>query len=155
MRGLTAEPAPARQAPAPAVVVSDPLPAGLGAGSARLRERLRAAPRPVETERNPFRLPAAEPRGAAPPAARPGGGGTAFEFGGGSPRPGPGVTLIGVATNDTPDGPDRTAILLRRGEVVLARPGQALGGGWTLDAVEEGGATFRDAAGAVRRMALP
>lgn len=132
---------------------SEPIPAGLGEGAARLRQRLRAAPRPIESGRNPFRLPAVGERSATLPSARP------------SARPAPAsggrrsaavdFALVGIATTETQDGPRRTAVLLRRGEVVLAEPGRSLGGGWTLVAVEADGATFRNVAGERQRLTLP
>ena len=122
---------------------SEPIPAGLGEGAAR----------PIESGRNPFRLPAVGERSATLPSARP------------SARPAPAsggrrsaavdFTLVGIATTETPDGPRRTAVLLRRGEVVLAEPGRSLGGGWTLVAVEADGATFRNVAGERQRLTLP
>ena len=140
-------------APAPPAVELEPLPAGLREGAAKLRERLRDSPRPVEGARNPFRLPAVRERAALLPSASAG------------RRPAPSAgrraaeslehTLIGIATTEAAEGPQRTAVLLRRGEVVLAAPGQALGGGWTLEAVEENGATFRHAAGLRQRRTLP
>ena len=47
------------------------------------------------------------------------------------------------------------AVLLQRGEVVLAEPGRTLGAGWRLEAVEHDSATFRDRSGNLRRMTLP
>jgi len=141
------------QMPRLPAVDEEVLPVGLGEGAARLRERLRAAPRPVESERNPFRLPVARERAVPLP--------TASERARSAPRAGArsavglGLTLIGIATTETADGPRRTAVLLRRGEVVLAEPGQSLGGGWTLADVEEDSASFRNAAGHRQRRTLP
>lgn len=134
-------------------VAAEALPAGLGEGAARLRERLRAAPRPVESARNPFRLPAAGERAVPLPTASE--RSRAAPRAGVRPSMGLGVTLIGIATTETADGPRRTAVLLRRGEVVLAEPGQPLGGGWTLAAVEDDSAWFRNAAGDRHRRSLP
>ena len=144
-----------RTSPAPPVpaLASESLPAGLGEGAARLRGRLRAAPRPIESARNPFRLPVAAERTAPLPTAR--AGVRSAPRAGARPAGGPGLTLIGIATTETAEGPHRTAVLLRRGEVVLAPPGHPLGGGWTLEAVEDDGATFRNAAGDRQRMTLP
>lgn len=140
-------------APTPPAVEPDPLPAGLREGAAKLRERLRESPRPVEGARNPFRLPAVGERAAPPPSVS------------ASRRAASRVAeraaarlehaLIGIATTEAAEGPQRTAVLLRRDEVVLAAPGQALGGGWMLEAVEESSATFRHAAGHRQRRTLP
>ena len=140
-------------APAPPAVEQEPLPAGLREGAAKLRERLRESPRPVEGARNPFRLPAVRERAALLPSASAG------------RRPAPRAegraaarlehALIGIATTEAVEGPLRTAVLLRRGEVVLAAPGQALGGGWMLEAVEESSVTFRHSAGSRQRRTLP
>ena len=140
-------------APRLPAVEPEPLPAGLGEGAARLRERLRAAPRPVESARNPFRLPVARERAAVFPtaSARPRSAARTGAQGAGGLR----LALIGIATTETAEGPRRTAVLLRRGEVVLAGPGHPLGGGWTLEAVENDSATFRHAAGHRERRALP
>ena len=146
-RGSAAPPLPA--------VAAEPLPAGLAEGAARLRERLRAAPRPVESVRNPFRFPSAGERAAYLPTAA-AGRRPATRAGAGARRGDRlDLTLIGVATSETAEGPQRTAILLRRGDVVLAAPGEALGGGWTLEAVDDEGATFRNAAGDRQRRTLP
>ena len=128
------------------------VPVGLAEGAARLRERLRAAPRPFDSDRNPFRLPVAAERAVPLP--------TASDGPRSAPRAGArsavnlGLTLIGIATTETADGPRRTAVLLRRGEVVLAEPGQPLGGGWTLADVEDDSASFRNAAGDLQRRTL-
>ncbi|MCY4659694.1 MAG: hypothetical protein OXF93_07780 [Acidobacteria bacterium] len=149
-RQLAADRPPVPRLPA---VDEEALPAGLGEGAARLRERLGAAPRPVESARNPFRLPVAGERAVPLP--------TAWEGPRSAPRAGArssvnlGLTLIGIATTETADGPRRTAVLLRRGEVVLAEPGQPLGGGWTLADVEDDSASFRNAAGDRQRRTLP
>ncbi len=135
------------------VVGPEPLPAGLREGAARLRERLRAAPRPVESVRNPFRLPAAGERAALPPTAS--AGPRWAPRAGERSTAGLGLALIGIATTETAEGPQRTAVLLRRGEVVLAAPGQPVGGGWTLDAVGDDGAVFQNAAGDRQRRTLP
>lgn len=135
------------------VVEPEPLPAGLEEGAARLRERLRAAPRPVESARNPFRLPVARERAALLPTAP--SGLRSAPRAGARAAAGPGLALIGIATTVTAEGPQRTAVLLRRGEAVLAAPGQPLGGGWTLEAVEDDSVVFRNAAGDRQRRTLP
>ena len=140
-------------APRLPAVAPEPLPAGLGEGAARLRERLRAAPRPVESARNPFRLAAPRERAAVLPAAPAGLRSAPRADARGAA--GLGLELIGIATTETAEGPRRTAVLLRRGEVVLAGPGHPLGAGWTLEAVEDDSATFRHAAGARERRTLP
>ena len=140
-------------APAPPAVEQEPLPAGLREGAAKLRERLRESPRPVEGARNPFRLPAAREPAALPPSAS--AGRRPDPRAGGRAAAGLEHALIGIATAEAAEGPQRTAVLLRRGEVVLAAPGQALGGGWMLEAVEETSATFRHSAGHRQRRALP
>lgn len=141
---------PAAVAPA---VEQQPLPAGLREGAAKLRERLRESPRPVEGARNPFRLPPAGERAAPLPSAST--GRRPVPRAGGRSAAGLEHALIGIATTEAAEGPQRTAVLLRRGEVVLAEPGQALGGGWMLEAVEETSATFRHAAGHRQRRTLP
>ena len=135
--------------PLPAVE-PESLPAGLE-GAERLRERLRAAPRPEVSARNPFRLPAAVERSALLPTASAGSRSATRARGATSL----GLTLIGIATTATAEGPQRTAVLLRRGEVVLAAPGQSVGAGWTLEAVEDDSATFRSAEGDRQRRTLP
>ena len=140
-------------APVAPAVEQQPLPAGLREGAAKLRERLRESPRPVEGARNPFRLPAAGERAAPPPSAS--AGRRPAPRAGGRAAAGLEHALIGIATTAGAEGPQRTAVLLRRGEVVLAEPGQALGGGWMLETVEESSATFRHAAGHGRRRTLP
>ncbi len=150
-RQIAAEQAPTVRRPPAGVLES--LPAGLGEGAARLRERLRAAPRPLESARNPFRLAVVADPEALPQRIAPG-----FRS---EPRrearavASAGFTLIGIATTESREGPERTAVLLWRGDVVLARPGQPLGGGWTLELVEDDNVTLRHAAGDVRRMTLP
>ena len=100
-----------------------------------------------------FRLPPAGERAAPLPSAST--GRRPVPRAGGRSAAGLEHALIGIATTEAAEGPQRTAVLLRRGEVVLAEPGQALGGGWMLEAVEETSATFRHAAGHRQRRTLP
>ena len=90
---------------------------------------LERAPRPRPVVRNPFTLGS---RRAADTARGPG---AAVVPEGWVPRPAAAaqavplrVSLAGIATDDTPSGPSRTAVLSVDGQVVLAEVGDEAGG---------------------------
>ncbi len=85
------------------------------------------APRPRPVVRNPFTL---APRRVAPAAEREAivPEGWARSPAAGVPTPSSRVSLVGIATDETPTGRRRTAVLSLDGRVVLARVGDELPG---------------------------
>ena len=103
---------------------------------ARMAAHLEHAPRPRPMVRNPFTL---APRPSSAAAER-----EAVVPEGWAPRPGPGpaavplrVALAGIATDETPSGPRRTAILSLEGRVVLAQVGDELPGRYQVQRVDD------------------
>lgn len=110
--------------------------------SARLQRALRSAPPRPAPRRNPFVFASqtALPPGGTrdlpiytPPVAV-------------APAP-PVMTLAGVATTDTPDGPVRTAVISTRGQVLLVKAGDALPLGLSVVRVDDDRVVLADAAG--------
>ena len=104
---------------------------------ARMTAFLEHAPRPRPVVRNPFTL---APRRAAPSAAEreavvPEGWaqGPAAKVPTVSSR----VSLAGIATDETPSGPRRTAVLSVDGRVVLARVGDELPGPYQVQRIDD------------------
>ena len=104
---------------------------------ARMAAWLEHAPRPRPVVRNPFTL---APRRAAPAAA--GREATVPEGWARSPAadlpaPTSRVSLAGIAADETPSGPRRTAILSLDGRVVLARVGDELPGPYQVQRIDD------------------
>jgi len=106
---------------------------------------LEHAPRPRPVVRNPFTL---APRRAAPSAAEreavvPDG----WARGPASAAPAVPlrVSLAGIATDETPSGPRRTAVLSLDGRVVLARVGDELPGPYQVQRIDDAAVELFDA----------
>lgn len=104
---------------------------------ARMAAWLEQAPRPRPVVRNPFTL---APRRATPAAA----GrqsvvpeGWARSPAAAVPTASSRVSLAGIATDETPTGPRRTAILSLDGRVVLARVGDELPGPYQVQRIDD------------------
>ena len=97
---------------------------------------LEHAPRPRPVVRNPFTL---APRRAAPSAAEreavP--QGWARSPAAAAPTASSRVSLAGIATDGTPSGPRRTAVLSVDGRVVLARVGDELPGPYQVQRIDD------------------
>ncbi len=122
--GSVRPPAPPPQSSVPAVERIE-----LDRQVARMAAYLERAPRPRPVVRNPFTLGS---RRAADSSRGPG---AAVVPEGWAPRPAAAaqavplrVSLAGIATDDTPSGPHRTAVLSVDGQVVLAEVGDEAGG---------------------------
>ena len=117
---------------------------------------LEHAPRPRPLVRNPFTL---APRRAAPPATEretviP--EGWARGPAGAAPAVPVRVSLAGIATDETPSGPRRTAILSLDGSVVLARVGDELPGPYQVQRIDDDAVELFDPGRqASFRLALP
>ena len=123
---------------------------------ARMAAYLERAPRPRPVVRNPFTL--------APqrPAAAVSGGRVAVPDGwapspvSASPDAPLRVSLAGVATDETPSGPRRTAILSVEGQVLLARVGDEVSGRYHVQRIDEDGVELFDPGRQTSfRLALP
>ena len=104
---------------------------------ARMTAFLEHAPRPRPVVRNPFTL---APRRAAPSAAEreavvP--DGWARRAAAAVPTASPRVSLAGIASDETPSGPHRTAVLSVDGRVVLARVGDELPGSYQVQRIDD------------------
>jgi hypothetical protein len=121
---------------------------------ARMTVYLEQAPRPRPVVRNPFIL---APRGSAaaasvPEPAVPAGWAPAAAAQA-VPLP---VSLAGIATDETPSGPRRTAILSIEGQVVLAQVGDELRGPYQVQRIDEDAVELFDAGRQVSfRLTLP
>lgn len=107
----------------------------------RLRRGLSSAPGAPSPRRNPFLFGTREP---APPAERP----LPVDL----PPPvvqpqSPAITLAGIATTDTPDGPVRTAVVSGAHGVALVKAGDVLPTGLVVVRVGEDHIVVADAAG--------
>lgn len=121
------------------------------AQAGRLRERLAAAPAPQHPARNPFAFaPKAVPRPARSPAAL-------------SPTPSPPVplpepalSLIGLAEDQSPKGPIRTAIISAEGdELFMVKVGDFIGGRYRVDVIGADAVELFDlTTSSARRLAL-
>lgn len=136
--------------PIHSAVKSSPLTLDLSAEVDRLRQRLDEAPVPRERARNPFKLgatlpliPTAQAAVSTPPPVMPVSSKLA-------------VTLVGIAENQTSEGPDRTAILSSMGEVMLVGTGDLVGDRLTVDEVLPDAVDLSDPeTGTVYRLRLP
>ena len=123
---------------------------------ARMAVYLERAPRPRPVVRNPFTL---APRNPDAAAAR----GGAVVPDGWAPRPAAAaqdvalrVSLAGIATDETPSGPRRTAILSVEGQVVLAQVGDEVPGRYQVQRIDEDAVELFDPARqASFRLTLP
>ena len=139
-------------APGPSPASVGPLPDD-GAQSARLRHYVQEAPSPHRPSRNLFAfvmppVPSRdEPRPAStptPPEVTPP---TAPEFG---------LSVIGIATEQTPDGLERTAILSGQGRLLLVKAGDEVTPHIRVVLVEVGAVVLEDVtAGSQLRLELP
>ncbi len=134
-----AAPAPTRgveaQAPPPAPPPAERV--DLDREVARMAAWLEHAPRPRPVVRNPFTLaprrpaPAAAEREAVVPE------GWARSPAAAVPAAPSRVSLAGIATDETPSGPRRTAILSLDGRVVLGRVGDELPGPYQVQRIDD------------------
>ncbi|MFN2444472.1 MAG: hypothetical protein ABR606_02600 [Vicinamibacterales bacterium] len=108
----------------------------------RLRLKLRESPAAPTPRRNPFTFERAMPGRAG--AAR-------LVSGIADPPPAaaesPTITLAGIATASTADGVERTAVLSAAGDVVLARAGDTVVGGYRVVRVDEAAVTLTGSSG--------
>jgi hypothetical protein len=121
------------------------------AQAGRLRERLAAAPAPQQPVRNPFAFaPKPVPRPARTPARL-------------SPTPSPPVllpepalALIGLAEDQSPKGPIRTAIISAEAdELFMVKVGDFIGARYRVDAIGADAVELFDlTTSSVRRLAL-
>lgn len=123
------------------------------AQTVRLRARLAAAPSPHQPSRNPFAFapkPVTNPRPARPAATT-------------SPAPPdpivapePPLTLIGLAEDESPTGPIRTAIISADGgELLMVRVGESIGARYRVQAIGADAVELTDlTTGAARRLVL-
>lgn len=106
----------------------------------RMTAWLERAPRPRPVVRNPFTLAPLRPAAAA---AREGGGGGVVVPAGWAPNPGAAqatplrVSLVGIAVDETPSGPRRTAVLSVEGQVMLARVGDEAPGPYEVRRIDD------------------
>ena len=132
----------------------DPLDLDFHAQAAKLRERLAAAPSPQAPHRNPFSFEAAPLRYAAAPAVR--------ELApvdvppAPAAPPEPTLFLVGVAEDQGPQGPTRTAILSDDGDgTFMAAVGGMVGGRYQVQAIGADVVELKDlTTGGIRRLAL-
>lgn len=123
------------------------------AQAGRLRERLASAPAPQQPARNPF---AFAPR----PVPRPRTVRAAVAPGVSQPPPlglpEPALALIGMAEDQSPTGPIRTAIISAEGdELLMVKVGDFLGARYRVQAIGNDVVELADlATGVVRRLAL-
>ena len=131
----------------------DPLDVDFQAQAAKLRERLATAPAPQAPHRNPFLFEARAPRHAPAPPVRelpvdvppaP------------APPPEPALFLVGVAEDQGPQGPTRTAILSDDREgTYMAAVGGMVGGRYQVQAIGADAVELKDlVTGGIRRLAL-
>ena len=111
---------------------------------ARMAAYLERAPRPRPVTGNPFTLAPQRPAAAAT------GGRTAVPDGW-APSPASAargapvrVSLAGIATDETPSGPHRTAILSVEGQVVLAQVGDEVPGRYRVQRIDDDGVELFD-----------
>lgn len=136
-------------APPPAV---DAQGADLAKEITRLHERLRPDATPRQPGRNLFAFRAAPPRIATPPVAP----APALSEPAAPVRvPQPSMQLAGIARDDGPDGPVRTAIISAGGQVFLVKPGDAVTTRYRVARVGEDVVELTDTIdGSTRRLAL-
>jgi hypothetical protein len=136
--------------PSPDALVSD-----VQAHAARMRQRLASAPVPQTPRRNPFLFDAREepaPRHSARRIEPP----PAFVPPPPAPPPEPALVLAGVAEDQGPMGPVRTAILSDDTEAVfIVTVGQTVLGRYQVEAIGADVVELKDVStGAIRRLAL-
>jgi hypothetical protein len=150
--GVVTRPAPApEQDRSVKTSGTETLAADVQAQALRLREHMASAPKPREPLRNPFAFalreapksrgvgPVAALRGAPPP-----------------PVPEPPLSLIGVAEQQTPTGPARTAIVTADSdEIYMLKEGDVLGARYRVKAVGPDSLELTDlVTGAIRHLVL-
>ena len=121
------------------------------AQAGRLRERLAAAPAPQQPARNPFAFAPKPMRAARSAAAAPA-----------PPAPLPPIVsepvlaLIGLAEDDSPEGPVRTAIIsTESGELFLVKAGELIGARYRVQRIGADAVELIDlTTAAVRRLGL-
>ena len=137
---------PSAGGPAPPPKVS-PSPIGgtdLDREVARMAAYLEQAPRPRPVVRNPFTLASrgsaavAAPEPVVPDGWAPGPAAAAAQ------AVPPRVSLAGIAADETPTGPRRTAILSVDGRVVLAQVGDELPGRYRVERIDADGVELFD-----------
>ena len=121
---------------------------------ARMTVYLERAPRPRPVVRNPFTL---APRGSAAAASTPApavpAGWAQAAAAQAAPLP---VSLAGIATDETPSGPRRTAILSVEGQVILAEVGDEVPGPYQVQRIDDDAVELFDPGRQVSfRLALP
>ena len=149
-------PPPGRAVPPPQAAPTPVERVDLDREVARMAAYLEHAPRPRPVVRNPFTL---APRRSALAAAGP----EATVPEGWAPGPAAArqavplrVSLAGIATDETPSGPRRTAILSIEGQVVLAQVGDELRGPYQVQRIDEDAVELFDAGRQVSfRLTLP
>ena len=143
--------APTGAAPAPLPAAVDPV-ADATAQSARVRQYVQEAPSPHRSSRNLFTFVTPHPvRDEPRPASSP----TPPEV---APPPTPELRLsvIGIATEQTPDGLVRTAILSEPGRLLLVKAGDAVTPDIRVVLVEAGAVVLEDVTtGLPLRLELP
>ena len=120
----------------------------------RLRQRMAAAPVPQEPLRNPFAfraVPEAAPVPARMRAPQP--DGAVLEP---APPPEPRLELAGIAEQRGENGPVRTAMIATEAnQLIMAGVGSAVGGRYTVAAIDGDGVSLTDlATGRTRRLVL-
>lgn len=96
--------------------------AALAEEVARLHERLRPTATPNQPSRNLFSFRSAPARALPPPAAPP-----PAIVEAPAPRPAqPSLKLAGIAEDDGPNGPERTAIIAGDGQLFMVKEGDAV-----------------------------
>jgi hypothetical protein len=121
------------------------------AQAVRLRERLASAPAPQTPARNPFAFaPRPEPRARAARNEAPTAPAASMVL------PEPGLELVGMAEDQSPQGPVRTAIISAEGgELLMVKVGDFLGARYRVQAIGADTVELTDlTSGLVRRLAL-
>lgn len=121
------------------------------AQAVRLRERLASAPAPQAPARNPFAFAARpEPRARAARNAAPTAPPAPMVL------PEPGLELVGMAEDQSPQGPVRTAVISAEGgELLMVKVGDFLGARYRVQAIGADTVELTDlTSGLVRRLAL-
>jgi hypothetical protein len=117
-------------------IVAKPTPvelhgAELAAEIARLRDRLRPTTEPQQPGRNLFQFSRRE---SSMPASTPAVAATPTEAPALVPPP-PALKLVGVAEDEGPDGPIRTAIISAFGQLYFVKPGDTVGSRYRVEVV--------------------
>lgn len=134
---------------------TDPVGFDVQAQAARLRARLASAPAPQQPSRNPFafvereRPDARQARAAAVPQQ--------LSITESAPvDPEPALSLVGMAEQQGPKGPTRTAVIAGAGEdVFLVTEGQEVAGRYRVTTIAADAVELQDlSTGAIRRLIL-